>query len=62
MHRWGLTILFIIASIAGGAMSHAAEIIVLASQGNLPGVTPDLALLTGRVLPFDWQKQNRQTL
>jgi hypothetical protein len=27
-----------IASIAGGAMSHAAELIVLASQGNLPGV------------------------
>src|SRR5262249_22464214 len=31
-------IALMIASIAGGAMSHAAEIIVLASQGNPPGL------------------------
>ena len=36
MNFW--TIAVMIASIAGSAMSHAAELIVLASQGNLPGV------------------------
>src|SRR4029450_12607029 len=38
MNFWARTIAVMIASIAGGAMSHAAELIVLASQGNLPGV------------------------
>src|ERR1043165_6340357 len=38
MHYFTRTVAFIIASIAGGAMSHAAEIIVLASQGNPPGL------------------------
>src|ERR1700741_2570409 len=32
------TIAVMIAGIAGGAMSHAAELTVLASQSNLPGV------------------------
>ena len=38
MNFWTRLIAVMIASIAGGAMSHAAELIVLASQGNLPGV------------------------
>ena len=38
MKFWARTIAVMIASIAGGAMSHAAELTVLASQGNLPGV------------------------
>lgn len=38
MHCWARAIAFVIASIAGGAMSHAAELIVLASQGNPPGL------------------------
>ena len=38
MNFWARTIAVMIASIAGGAMSHAAELTVLASQGNLPGV------------------------
>jgi hypothetical protein len=38
MKFWARTIGFMIASIAGGAVSHVAELIVLASQGNLPGV------------------------
>jgi len=38
MNFWARTIAVMIASIAGDAMSHAAELTVLASQGNLPGV------------------------
>ena len=38
MKFWARTIAVMIASIAGGAMLHAAELVVLASQGNLPGV------------------------
>jgi molybdate transport system substrate-binding protein len=38
MHHWARIIAFIIATITGGAMAHAAEIIVLASQGNPPGL------------------------
>ena len=38
MNCWARAIAFMIASIAEGAMSHAAEIIVLASQGNPPGL------------------------
>ena len=38
MNLWTQTIAVMIASITGGAVSHAAELIVLASQGNLPGV------------------------
>src|SRR5262249_60048555 len=38
MNFWAQTIAVMIASITGGAVSHAAELIVLASQGNLPGV------------------------
>src|SRR4029450_10791825 len=38
MNFWARTIAVMIASIAGGAMSHAAELTVLASQGNPPGV------------------------
>ena len=38
MNFWTRTIAVVIASIAGGVMSHAAELTVLASQGNLPGV------------------------
>jgi molybdate transport system substrate-binding protein len=38
MNFWTRSIAVMIASIAGGAMSQAAELIVLASQGNLPGV------------------------
>ena len=38
MHCFARAVAFIIASIAGGAMAHAAEIIVLASQGNPPGL------------------------
>ena len=38
MNFWARTIAVMIASIAGVAMSHAAELTVLASQGNLPGV------------------------
>src|SRR5215470_19148667 len=38
MNLWTQTIAVMIASITGGAVSHAAELTVLASQGNLPGV------------------------
>jgi molybdate transport system substrate-binding protein len=38
MNSFARIIAFIIASIAGGTMAHAAEIIVLASQGNPPGL------------------------
>jgi molybdate transport system substrate-binding protein len=38
MNFWTRSIAVMIVSIAGGAMSHAAELTVLASQGNLPGV------------------------
>src|SRR5204862_7949940 len=38
MKCFARTVAFMIASVAGGAMSHAAEIIVLASQGNPPGL------------------------
>jgi molybdate transport system substrate-binding protein len=38
MKFWARTITVMIASIAGGAMSHAVELTILASQGNLPGV------------------------
>src|SRR5689334_8436859 len=38
MHCLARAIAFTIASIAGVTMSHAAEIIVLASQGNPPGL------------------------
>jgi hypothetical protein len=38
MNFWTRSIAVMIASMAGGAMSYAAELIVLASQGNLPGV------------------------
>jgi len=47
MKFWARTITVMIASIAGGAMSHAAELIVLASQGNLPGVN-ELAVAFAR--------------
>ena len=37
MKFWARAITVMIASIAGGSMSHAADLIVLASQGNCPG-------------------------
>ena len=38
MNFYWRTIAVMIAGMAGSAMSHAAELTILASQGNLPGV------------------------
>jgi molybdate transport system substrate-binding protein len=46
MNFWARVVVFVIATIAGGAMSHAAEIIVLASQGNPPGLNALAAAFT----------------
>ena len=48
MKFWARTIAVMIASIAVNAMSHAAELTVLASQGNLPGLN-ELATAFARV-------------
>ena len=47
MNFWARTIAVIIASVTGSAISHAVELTVLASQGNLPGVN-ELAVAFAR--------------